>query len=172
MADAWTAWLLMRSLETLKVRMDCEARNAEVIAGFLERHPMVEKIYYPGLLKEGCRQSETFKKQCTNAGAMITFDVKGGRNEAYTFLNNLKIIHLAVSLGGTESLAEHPGTMTHIDVAPEDRIALGITDKMVRLSVGVENVEDLIWDIDQALAASAGKPKAQTESKGVLEHSS
>ena len=172
MADAWTGWLLMRSLETLKVRMDCQARNAEVIAGFLQRHPMVEKIYYPGLLKEGCRQSEIFKKQCTNAGAMITFDMKGGLKEAFAFLNNLKLIHLAVSLGGTESLAEHPGTMTHIDVDPEERNALGITDKMVRLSVGVENVEDLIWDLDQALAASSGKPKAQTEPKEVLEHSS
>lgn len=172
MADAWTGWLLMRSLETLKVRMDAQARNAEVIAGFLQRHPMVEKIYYPGLLKENCSQDKIFRKQCTNAGAMITFDIKGGRKEAYTFLNNLKIIRLAVSLGGTECLAEHPGTMTHIDVDPEERIALGITDKMVRISIGIENVEDLIWDLDQALAASSGKPAVQTEPKGVLEHSS
>ncbi len=172
MADAWTSWLLMRSLETLKVRMDCQARNAEVIAGYLQRHPMVEKIYFPGLLKEGCSQNMIFKKQCTNAGAMITFDIKGERSEAYRFLDSLKIIRLAVSLGGTESLAEHPGTMTHIDVDPEERRALGISDKMIRLSVGIENVEDLIWDLDQALAAAAGKPKVRTEPDGVLEHSS
>jgi methionine-gamma-lyase len=172
MADAWTSWLLLRSLETLKVRMDTQARNAEVVAGFLKRHPLVEKIYYPGLLTEDCTQDKIFKKQCTNAGAMITFDIKGGRNEAYAFLNNLKITHLAVSLGGTESLAEHPGTMTHIDVDPGERNALGITDKMVRLSIGIENVEDLIWDFDQALAAVSTKPKVGSEPHGVLEHSS
>ncbi len=172
MADAWTAWLLMRSLETLKVRMDCQARNAEVIAGFLQRHPMVERIYYAGLLKEGCSQDVIFKKQCTNAGAMLTFDIKGGRNEAYKFLNSLKVIHLAVSLGGTESLAEHPGTMTHIDVDPEERRALGISDKMVRLSVGIENVEDLIWDLDQALAAASVKSTVGSKPQSILEHSS
>lgn len=171
MADAWTSWLLMRSLETLKVRMDCQARNAEVIAGYLQRHAMVEKIYYPGLLKDGCSQDVIFKKQCTNGGAMITFDIKGKRSEAYKFLNSLKIVRLAVSLGGTESLAEHPGTMTHIDVDPEERKALGISDKMIRLSVGIENVEDLIWDLDQALAASSGNPKVETEPAAVLEHS-
>jgi len=171
LADAWTGWLLMRSLETLKVRMDCQARNAEVIAGYLQRHPMVEKIYYPGLCAESTPQYKIFRKQCTNAGAMITFDIKGGRSEAYTFLNNLKVMKLAVSLGGTESLAEHPGTMTHIDVDPDERKALGIADKMVRLSIGVENVEDLIWDLDQALAASAQKHKSGEASHGLVEHS-
>ncbi len=172
MADAWTSWLLMRSLETLKVRMDCQARNAEVIAGYLQHHPMVEAIYYPGLLKEGSLQQKIFKKQCLNSGAMITFDVRGGRDAAYAFLNNLKIIHLAVSLGGTESLAEHPATMTHTDVDPEAQKELNINDKMVRLSVGIENVEDLIWDIDQALAASAAKVGIKIEQTKVLEHSS
>ncbi len=172
LADAWTGWLLMRSLETLKVRMDCQARNAEVIAGYLQRHPMVEKIYYPGLLVENCTQYKIFKKQCTNAGAMITFDIKGGRKEAYAFLDSLKVMKLAVSLGGTESLAEHPGTMTHIDVHPDERRALNITDKMVRLSIGIENVEDLIWDLDQALAACAGEPRVKAEPHDLLEHSS
>jgi len=172
MADAWTGWLLMRSLETLKVRMDCQARNAEVIAGFLQRHPLVEKIYYPGLLKEDSSQFKIFKQQCSNAGAMITFDIKGDRSEAFAFLNGLKLIHLAVSLGGTESLAEHPGTMTHIDVDPEERQALGITDKMVRLSIGVENVEDLIWDLDQALSAVSSKSMPGSQPQAVLEHSS
>ncbi len=158
MADAWTGWLLMRSLETLKVRMDCQARNAETIAGYLSRHPMVEKIYYPGLLEESTTQYATYRKQCTNAGAMITFDIRGERKEAYAFLDNLKVFKLAVSLGGTESLAEHPATMTHTDVDPNERITLGITDKMVRLSVGIENVDDLLWDLDQALAASSGIP--------------
>jgi methionine-gamma-lyase len=171
LSDAWTGWLLMRSLETLKVRMDCQARNAEIIAGCLNHHPMVEKIYYPGLCGENTPQYKIFRKQCTNAGAMITFDIKGGREEAYTFLNNLKVMKLAISLGGTESLAEHPGTMTHIDVNPDVRKALGITDKMVRLSIGIENVEDLIWDLDQALAASAGKQKIDLKSQDLLEHS-
>lgn len=168
MADAWTGWLLMRSLETLKVRMDCQARNAGVIAGFLQRHPMVERVHFPGILKEDDPQSAIFKKQCLNAGAMISLDIKGGRAEAYAFLDNLKVIKLAVSLGGTESLAEHPSTMTHTDVDAIEKRDLGITDKMLRLSIGVENVEDLLWDVNQALEA-AGKQKVETETNSILQ---
>lgn len=171
LSDAWTGWLLMRSLETLKVRMDCQARNAETIAGYLQRHPMVEKIYYPGLLKETDPQYRIFKKQCTSSGAMIAFDIKGGEKEAFKFLNSLKVVKLAVSLGGTESLAEHPATMTHSDVEPEERQLLSITDKMVRLSVGIENVEDVIWDLDQAFAAVSGDKPVGHETRGMLEKS-
>ena len=91
------------------------------------------------------------KKQYESDGAMISFDIKGGENEAYIFLNNLKLIKLAVSLGGTESLAEHPATMTHVDVDPLVKKKMKITERLVRLSIGIENPEDLIWDISQAL---------------------
>lgn len=153
MAGPWTGWLLMRSLETLKVRTDAMTANAQRVAEFLKGHPKVEKVYYCGLLKPGTRQHEIYARQCDCPGSMISFDVRGGEPEAFRFLNALKLVKLAVSLGGTESLAEHPASMTHVDVCPEERAELGITDKLVRLSVGIENVDDLIWDLDQALAA-------------------
>ncbi|SIT07825.1 cystathionine gamma-synthase family protein [Belliella pelovolcani] len=151
MAGPWTGWLLMRSLETLKVRMTQQASNTVEVAKFLEAHPKVEKVYYLGNLEEGSRQHAIFKKQLTSAGAMISFDIKGGEKEAFKFLNCLKLMKLAVSLGSTESLAEHPATMTHSDVSAEDRALLGISEKLVRLSIGVEHFNDIIWDIEQAL---------------------
>lgn len=151
MAGPWTGWLLMRSLETLKVRMTQQALNAEKVADFLAAHPKVEKVYYLGHLAENSDQYRIFKKQLSCAGAMVSFDIVGGEKEAFEFLDNLKLFHLAVSLGSTESLAEHPGTMTHSDVSDEDKERLGISEKLVRLSIGVEHYEDLIWDIRQAL---------------------
>jgi methionine-gamma-lyase len=151
MAGPWTGWLLMRSLETLKVRMTKQAENAVEVAKFLLAHPKVEKVYYLGFLEEGSRQQQIFHKQLTSAGAMLSFDVKGGEKEAFKFLNCLKLMKLAVSLGSTESLAEHPATMTHSDVSPEDREQIHISEKLVRLSIGVEHYEDIIWDISQAL---------------------
>jgi methionine-gamma-lyase len=151
MAGPWTGWLLMRSLETLKVRMTQQALNAEKVADFLAAHPKVEKVYYLGHLAENSDQYRIFKKQLSCAGAMVSFDIVGGEKEAFEFLDNLKLFHLAVSLGSTESLAEHPGTMTHSDVSDEDKEKLGISEKLVRLSIGVEHYEDLIWDIQQAL---------------------
>ncbi|WP_343784736.1 cystathionine gamma-synthase family protein [Wandonia haliotis] len=150
MAAPHTGWLLMRSLETLKVRMDEQARNAFHVAAFLKDHPMVEKIYFLGY-PENDRQKAIVEKQCLSYGAMISFDIKGGEKEAFRFLNGLRLIKLAVSLGSTESLAEHPATMTHIGVDPEDKKRFNISDKLVRLSIGVENYEDLIADISQAL---------------------
>jgi methionine-gamma-lyase len=152
MAGPHTGWLLMRSLETLKVRMEKQAANAEEVANFLNTHPKVEKVYYLGNLKhEDGRQYEIFKKQCSSNGAMLAFDIKGGEKEAFKFLNSTKLIKLAVSLGSTESLAEHPATMTHSDVNEELRNKINITSKLVRISVGVEDAKDLIWDIEQAL---------------------
>lgn len=153
MAGPWTGWLLMRSLETLKVRMDQQASNAQRIAEFLNEHPKVEHVYYLGnTAKYGTEEEKALiSKQYSSYGAMIAFDVKGGEAEAFSFLNNLKLIKLAVSLGGTESLAEHPQTMTHADVNPEEKASMNITEKLVRLSVGVEHYSDLIRDIDQAL---------------------
>jgi methionine-gamma-lyase len=151
MAGPWTGWLLMRSLETLKVRMTKQASNAVEVADYLKSHPKVEKVYYLGHLEPGDPQYDIFKKQQTCAGAMLSFDIKGGEKEAFLFLNNLKLMKLAVSLGSTESLAEHPATMTHSDVSEEDRKLLGISDNLVRLSIGVEHHSDIIWDIQQAL---------------------
>jgi methionine-gamma-lyase len=153
MASPNSGWLLLRSLETLKVRMDTQAINAEKVAAFLNTHPLVEKVYYIGNLSEKDGAQFNIKnKQCLSNGGMISFDVKGAEKDAFRFLNSLKLIKLAVSLGGTESLAEHPATMTHVDLDPTLKNKLSITEKMVRLSIGVEFYEDIIYDIEQALA--------------------
>ncbi len=152
MIDPHSSWLLMRSLETLKVRMEEAARNASHVAHYLKQHPKVEKVYYLGFTDENNpQQLPILDKQYESYGAMVSFDIAGGEHEAFTFLNNLKHIRLAVSLGGTESLAQHPFTMTHADVPDDEKNKLGITEKMVRLSVGIENYKDIIWDIEQAL---------------------
>lgn len=152
MAGPWTGWLLMRSLETLKVRMDQQAINARYVADFLRDHPKVEKVHYLGHLTEADgKQYEIYKKQCKSGGAMLAFTVKGGEPEAFRFLNNVKLAHLAVSLGSTESLAEHPATMTHADVDPSLKEQMGITSNLIRLSVGIEHYEDQIADLEQAL---------------------
>lgn len=153
MAGPWTGWLLLRSLETLKVRTDRMAMNAQHVASFLARHPKVEKVYYLGLHAEGTADRALADRQCSCAGAMISFVIEGGEPAAFRFLNALKLVKLAVSLGGTESLAEHPATMTHVDVDFCEREELGIAPGLVRLSVGVEAPEDLEWDLSQALEA-------------------
>lgn len=159
MVSPHTAWLLLRSLETLKVRMDQQTKNAQIIAGYLNNHPKVENVYYLGLLEEETEGYKTFQKQCSAPGAMVSFDIIGGEEEAFIFLNNLKLMKLAVSLGGTESLAEHPKTMTHAGVNEEQRQQMNITDQLVRLSIGVEHAKDLVWDLEQALE----KVKAKVE---------
>lgn len=153
MTAPFTGWMLMRSLETLKVRMEQQARNAAEVARFLRNHPKVEKVYYLGFIEEEGteRQKEIYKKQYTSPGAMISFDIKGGETAAFKFLDSLQLIKLAVSLGGTESLAEHPYTMTHADVPLDIKNSMFITENMVRLSIGVEFYEDIIADIRQAL---------------------
>ncbi|WP_299247622.1 cystathionine gamma-synthase family protein [uncultured Aquimarina sp.] len=151
MVSPHTAWLLLRSLETLKVRMDQQTKNAQIIADYLNKHPKVEKVYYLGLLKEGTEAHGIYSKQCSAPGAMVSFDIVGGEKEAFMFLNNLKLMKLAVSLGGTESLSEHPKTMTHAGVDGTQQLQMNITDQLVRLSIGVESAKDLIWDLEQAL---------------------
>ena len=164
MASPWTGWLLMRSLETLKVRMEQQARNAKKVADFLLAYPKVERVYYLGHLKEGNPEHAIFKRQCTSPGAMVAFDIVGGEKAAFRFLNRLKLLKLAVSLGGTESLAQHPATMTHAGVDPIERDDLGISGKMVRISVGVENHSDILWDIGQALdGAQNGKSNGERQ---------
>lgn len=151
MASPHTSWLLLRSLETLKVRMEEQAKNAEKIALFLDNHPKIKMVYYLGFIKKDSKNYNTYKNQYTSPGAMISFEIKGGESEAFKFLNNLKLIKLAVSLGSTESLAQHPASMTHISLLPELKSNLGITDGLIRLSVGLEYFEDLINDISNSL---------------------
>lgn len=153
MAGPWTGWLLMRSLETLKVRMEEQAKNAVQVAQFLRNHPKVSHVYYLGFIPEQgtANEQRIYAEQYTSSGAMISFDVIGGELAAFKFLNALKLIKLAVSLGSTESLAEHPATMTHADVPADVKEAMKISGSLVRLSVGVEHYEDIITDIQQAL---------------------
>jgi methionine-gamma-lyase len=150
MAGPWTGWLLMRSLETLKIRMEKQQENAIHIAQKLRCHPLIEKVHYLDDFDNPI-QKKIFSKQCLGSGAMISFDIKGSESEAFQFLNNLKLFKLAVSLGGTESLAQHPYTMTHAGVDDELKVRHGVTPSLVRLSIGIEKMEDIWWDIEQAL---------------------
>ena len=154
MAGPWTGWLLLRSLETLKLRMTSQMKNARYVADFLLEHPRVEKVYYLGHLTEDNPQHEVYRRQCLGPGGMMAFDIVGGEAEAFKFLNSLHLFKLAVSLGGTESLAEHPASMTHADVDPKALAKISVSDALVRLSIGVEHPEDLIRDVEQALAAT------------------
>ncbi|MGE0179466.1 MAG: cystathionine gamma-synthase family protein [Sphingomonas sp.] len=150
--DPNTAWMLLRSLETLELRMTRAGENAAKVCGFLKDHPKVEGVGYLGFLTEG-RQADIYRRHCTGAGSTFSLYLKGGEAESFAFLDALKIAHLAVSLGGTETLASCPAAMTHLSVPPERKAALGITDNLVRISIGVEDPDDLIADFDQALAA-------------------
>ena len=151
MASPHTCWLLLRSLETLKVRMEQQMENAKAVAEYLNNHPKVEKVFYLGLLKPGTKEYQLYTKQYSSPGAMISFEVKGGEKEAFQFLNHLKLFKLAVSLGSTEGLAQHPASMTHCGIPRENRNQMGITDSLVRLSIGLENVVDILWDVEQGL---------------------
>lgn len=146
-------YLALRGLKTLHIRMQRHCENALACATFLESHPAVEKVLYPGLPSHP--QYEVAKKQTTGAGGMITFYVKGGINAARKFLESIKLFTCAESLGAVESLAESPAVMTHASVPPEVRAQLGISDSLVRLSVGIENVEDLLADLESALKAAS-----------------
>ena len=151
--DPNTAWMLLRSLETLEVRMEKAGRNAEKVCAFLRDHPKVEKVGYLGFLEKGSRQADIFKRHCTGAGSTFSLYLKGGEKEAFAFLDALQIAHLAVSLGGTETLASHPAGMTHLSVPDERKKALEITDNLVRISIGIEDADDLIADFENALGA-------------------
>lgn len=151
MTDPHTAWLLLRSLETLKIRMDAAELGARKVAAYLQSHPRVKSVWYLPFLPKDHPDRALFEKQCKTAGSTFSFEIVGGEAEAFAFLNKLQVIKLAVSLGGTETLASHPAAMTHSDVPPDQRLRLGITESLVRLSIGVENPDDLIADIEQAL---------------------
>lgn len=150
--DPHTCWMLGRSLETLSIRMEKADRNALAIANFLRDHPKTEKLHYLPFLDQNTPQAKVYARQCTGAGSTFSFDIKGGQAAAFRFLNALQIFKLAVSLGGTESLASHPAAMTHSGVPVDVRQRIGVLDSTIRLSIGIEHPDDLIADLAQALA--------------------
>lgn len=151
--DPHSSWMLLRSLETLELRMTRAGENAAKVCAFLRGHPKVERVNYLGFLPELSRQADIYRRHCTGAGSTFSVYLKGGQPEAFAFLDALKIAKLAVSLGGTETLASHPASMTHLSVPDARKAALDISENLVRISVGVEDADDLIADLDQALQA-------------------
>lgn len=143
------AWLLLRGLKTLPVRLDRHCDNAEKIFAKLKNHPKVKQVYYPG--DEEHEDFHIKQKQMSRGGGMISFEINGTKEAAQAVLNSLSFIHIAVSLGDAETLIEHPATMTHAVVPEQERIKMGITDQLIRLSVGLEAWEDIWTDLDQAL---------------------
>jgi methionine-gamma-lyase len=164
MSSPFVCWQMMRSLETLKVRMEKQAENAMAVARFLAGHSAVSKVLFPGLLTEtsvGNSQAAIAREQLTGPGSVMSFEVKprtgdtapgAVKRRAFEVLNRVSVCHLAVSLGGTETLIEHPKTMTHSELDEALMASCGITDGLIRLSVGLENPDDLIADLSQALA--------------------
>ena len=149
--DPNTAWMLLRSLETLELRMERAGDNAARVCAFLRDHPKVESVVYLGFLEPGSRQADIYARHCTGAGSTFSLYLKGGEKQSFAFLDALTIAHLAVSLGGTETLASAPAAMTHLSVPDERKAALAITDNLVRISIGVEDADDLIADFEHAL---------------------
>lgn len=154
MCGPWEGWLLLRSLETLSLRMSRQIENACRVADFLAQHPKVERVNYLGHITPDDPRYALYQRQCLAPGGMIAFEVHGGEAAAFRLLNALRLVKLAVSLGGTESLAEHPASMTHADVSDEEKQRDGVTAGLIRLSVGVEHPDDLILDLEQALSAT------------------
>ncbi len=148
--DPNTAWMLLRSLETVELRMQRAGENAAKVCDYLSKHEKVEGLGYLGMI-EGARQQDIYDRHCLGAGSTFSLLLKGGEAECFRFLDALKIAKLAVSLGGTETLASHPASMTHLSVAEGRRTELGISDNLVRISIGIEDADDLIADFEQAL---------------------
>lgn len=148
-ASPFDCWLVLRGIETLPVRMKRHEENATAVARYLTQHPTVKKVYYPGLVSHPGH--EIARRQMKGFGGMVSFELRGGVEAVNSFLRRIKIFSLAESLGGVASLAEHPATMSHASMPREYREKIGITDELIRLSVGLENVEDLIDDLRQAL---------------------
>jgi len=148
--DPNTAWMLLRSLETVELRMQRAGENAAKVCDFLAKHPKVEGLGYLGMLEDE-RQKDIYDRHCIGAGSTFSVFLKGGETECFRFLDGLVIAKLAVSLGGTETLASHPASMTHLSVPHARRQRLRITDNLVRISIGIEDADDLIADFEQAL---------------------
>ena len=164
--DPNSCWMLMRSLETLEIRMTRSNDNARLVAEYLAGHPKIARVHYLGFLKEGDPRKTVFDRQCSAPGSTFAFDVKGGEKEAFALLDHLQIMKLAVSLGGTETLISHPASMTHSGVARELREEIGLSEALIRVSIGIENVEDLISDLAQGLefvtVAANERPNSET----------
>jgi len=152
--DPHSCWMLGRSLETLSLRMERANANARLVAEFLRDHAKVAKVHYLDFLEPESAARTVYAGQCTGAGSTFSFDIKGGQRQAFAFLNALQVFKLAVSLGGTESLASHPAAMTHSGVPAAVRARIGVLDTTIRLSVGIEHPDDLIADLAQALAVT------------------
>ena len=152
MCDPHTAWLLMRSLETLRLRMDAGAAGARRVAEFLHGHPKIENVWYLDFLPADHPDRPLHERQNRSAGSTFSFEVRGGEAAAFALLDRLEVIKLAVSLGGTETLASHPASTTHSGMAPEALKRFSITPALIRISIGVENPDDLVADLAQALA--------------------
>lgn len=153
MCDPHTAWLLLRSLETLKLRMTASATNARVVAEFLRSHPKIDNVWYLDFLPQDHPDRALHERQDKSAGSTFSFEVKGGERAAFALLDRLEVIKLAVSLGGTETLASHPASTTHSGMAPEELKRFSITPALIRISIGVEDPQDLVADLEQALQA-------------------
>ncbi|KWV55568.1 methionine gamma-lyase [Bradyrhizobium macuxiense] len=150
--DPHSCWMISRSLETLSLRMEKADRNAAIVADYLRDHPKVATVHYLGHHDPGSPAGRVFANQCSGAGSTFSFDIVGGQEAAEKFLNSLQIFKLAVSLGGTESLASLPATMTHSGVPADIRKKIGVLDSTIRLSIGIEHPSDLVADIAQALS--------------------
>ncbi len=147
--NPFNAWLIIRGLKTLGLRMDKHSENAMRVAKFLDGHPKVKRVLYPGLSTHP--QHGLAKKQMCGFGGVLAFEIEGGLGEAYKILEKVELCRCAVSLGDVATLIEHPATMTHRVIPEEERVKLGITDELIRLSVGIEDSDDIIADLDQAL---------------------
>lgn len=144
------AWLAHLGLKTFELRMEKHCENALAVARFLEEHPLIERVYYPGL--ENDPGYHIAKFQMHAFGGMVSFEMKGGLNAGEKLMNRLKLVTLGVSLGNVDSLIQHPASMTHVSVPPAERAKMGITDGLVRFSVGIENIQDILADLEQGLA--------------------
>jgi cystathionine beta-lyase len=151
-ASPFDCWLVLRGIQTLPLRMEKHEKNATAIASYLQEHKAVSKVFYPGIKTHPGH--EIAKRQMKGFGGVVSFELKGGQETANNFLRKLEVFEIAESLGGVTSLAEHPGTMSHASMPADYRKRIGISDDLVRLSVGLENIDDLVEDLEQAL-----KPK-------------
>jgi methionine-gamma-lyase len=150
--DPNTAWLIMRSLETLKVRMEASSISALEVISYLKDHPKVIRVNHPSMLNKETEQYNIYKKQCSGAASTFSFEIFGDEASAFKMLDSMQIAMLAVSLGGTETLIQHPASMTHSSVPEHRRAEIGISDSLIRISVGLEDPKDIIIDLEQALA--------------------
>ncbi|SFJ87908.1 Cys/Met metabolism PLP-dependent enzyme [Brevibacillus centrosporus] len=148
--NAWDAFLILRGLKTLGLRVRQHVQNAEAVAQFLEKHPAISRVYYPGLASHP--QHELAKRQMAGMGGIVSFEVKGGYEAAKSFINALRLAMISFSLGDPETLVQHPASMTHFSIPPEERAKFNITDGLIRLSTGLEDAKDIIGDLEQALS--------------------